>query len=164
MAWQCAHPPISGDKPRILILGTFPGRESRDQREYYANTRNTFWRIMFDSFSVPFDNPDYEAKKSVLTDNGVALWDTVICCRTDGARDTDIQKPVYNVGLPEFIRENGIELLLFNSGNAFTYYKRGNGKPAVAWQVLPSTSPTFGHMRYDEKLAAWSEWLKNARP
>lgn len=158
-----ANPMICGDEPRLLILGTFPSAESRLRREYYGNPRNQFWRIIFDVFGVPFHAPDYKAKKRVLIENRVALWDTVASCETDGSLDSAIQNPVYNTGIPEFVRENGIELLLFNGGNAFTFYQRGNGKPG-AHVVLPSTSPANARMRYGEKLERWERALKGSAP
>ena len=154
-----ANPMIRGEDPRVLILGTFPSALSREKREYYANPRNRFWRIIFNVFGVPFDIPDYETKKRVLTDNHIALWDTVTCCETDGSLDSEIKNPVYNTGIPGFVRENGIKALLFNGGNAFTFYKRGNGMPEN-FRVLPSSSPANARMRFEEKLEAWSAALR----
>ncbi|MCL1807401.1 MAG: DNA-deoxyinosine glycosylase, partial [Oscillospiraceae bacterium] len=55
-------PPLVGDNPRTLILGTFPSPLSRERGEYYGNPRNQFWRLLFGAFGAPFDCPDYQKK------------------------------------------------------------------------------------------------------
>ena len=39
-------PPVVNRESRVLVLGTLPGPESLRQRQYYAQSRNAFWRIM----------------------------------------------------------------------------------------------------------------------
>ena len=53
-------PPLVGQDPKILILGSMPGKESLRQQQYYANPRNRFWQLL--------GNPteDYEEKKSLI--------------------------------------------------------------------------------------------------
>jgi hypoxanthine-DNA glycosylase len=38
--------PISNNQTRVLISGTLPGDQSLLQDQYYANSRNKFWRII----------------------------------------------------------------------------------------------------------------------
>jgi len=42
--------PIENDKCKILILGTMPSEESLNKGQYYANTKNQFWRIIYDVY------------------------------------------------------------------------------------------------------------------
>jgi hypoxanthine-DNA glycosylase len=153
----CANPPLIGDTPHILILGTFPSPLSREKGEYYGNPRNQFWRLIFGVFDASFDNPDYEVKKAVLFANGIALWDVIATCEVDGALDSNIRNPMYNTTLPGFIAEHEINKMLFNGNNAYLFYKRGIG--AIERNVLPSSSPANARLRFEEKLRLWREGL-----
>ena len=151
-------PPLCGDDPRILILGTFPSPLSRERGEYYGNPRNQFWRIIYGIFDLKYADEDYERKKAVLTGNGVAVWDVIGQCQADGALDSTIRNPVYNSGLPVFIAERGIRRVLFNGNNAYRFYTRAIG--SAEKNVLPSTSPAYAGMRFDEKLRLWREGIR----
>jgi hypoxanthine-DNA glycosylase len=157
-----AFEPLVGNDPRILILGSFPSPASREKGEYYGNPRNSFWRIVFDTYGVPFDCPDYDEKKNVLYRSNVALWDVVGSCDIEGALDSDIKNPALNLKLPGFIFENNIKSVFFNGGKAFELYRRGIGlarNDTVNFQTLPSTSPANARMGYREKLSIWSRAL-----
>lgn len=151
-------PPLCGENPQLLILGTFPSPLSRSTGEYYGNPRNQFWRIIFNVFDEPFDDPDFKRKKAVLFANSVAVWDVITQCEIEGALDSAIRNPVYNTALPEFIAERGIRKVFFNGNNAYVFYKRWIG--GIEKNVLPSTSPAHAGMRFDEKLWLWREALK----
>jgi len=153
-----AFPPLCGDSPRILILGTFPSPLSRDKREYYGNPRNQFWRLLFGVFDNTFNNPGYEDKKAVLFKNGIALCDVISECEADGALDSGIRNPVYRAGLPAFITERKIHRVFFNGNNAYLFYCRGIGK--IEKNVLPSSSPANARMPFEEKLRLWREGLR----
>ena len=152
-AMHNAFPPLLGENPEILILGTFPSPLSRGKGEYYGNPRNQFWRIIFDIFGQPFDDPPYSRKTEILAENGIALWDTLVSCNADNALDSSIRNPVYNTAIPGFIAEHCISRVFFNGGNAYTFYKRGVGH--VERNVLPSTSPANARMSYSGKLEIW---------
>jgi len=148
-------PPLCGDSPKVLILGTFPSPLSRECGEYYGNPRNQFWRIIYGIFDVPYLDDDYGRKKTTLIDHGVAIWDVIAQCEADGALDSTIRNPVYNTTLPEFIAERKIRCVFFNGNNAHVFYKRGIGD--IEKNVLPSTSPAYAGMRFEEKLRRWRE-------
>ena len=148
-----AFPPLCGYDPRLLILGSFPSPISRERREYYGNPRNQFWRLVFGVFDVPFDQPDYERKKSVLYAKGIAIWDVISECEPEGALDTGIRNPVYNTRLPDFIAEHRIQKTLFNGNNAYKLYRRNIG--AIECNVMPSSSPANARSSFEEKLRLW---------
>ena len=153
-----AFPPLFGDNPRILILGTFPSPLSREKGEYYGNPRNQFWRLIFGVFGEPFDNPDYQKKKAVLAKNGIALCDVILECEPIGALDSGIRNPMYRSELPGFISEHEISNVLFNGNNAYLSYRRGIGD--TDRRVLPSSSPANARMKFEEKLQHWREMLQ----
>jgi len=59
--------------------------------------------------------------------------------------------------LPVFIEEHSIGKVFFNGNNAYLFYKRNIG--SIEKNVLPSTSPAYAGMRFDEKLWRWREAL-----
>ncbi|MCL1792576.1 MAG: DNA-deoxyinosine glycosylase [Oscillospiraceae bacterium] len=153
-----AFPPLCGENPHIIILGTFPSPLSREKDEYYGNPRNQFWRLIFGVFDVTFDNPDYDTKKAVLFASGIALCDVIAECEPDGALDSGIRNPVYRTKVPEFIAGMRISKVFFNGNNAYQFYRRGIGE--IERLVLPSSSPANARMRFDEKLGRWREELR----
>ena len=153
-----AFPPLCGENPHIIILGTFPSPLSREKDEYYGNPRNQFWRLIFGVFDVTFDNPDYDTKKAVLFASGIALCDVIAECEPDGALDSGIRNPVYRTKVPEFIAGMRISKVFFNGNNAYQFYLRGIGE--IERLVLPSSSPANARMRFDEKLGRWREELR----
>ena len=68
--------PVDDINAKILILGTLPGEESLRKNEYYANTRNSFWRIMAALLKFSQD-ASYEERTNILKKNRVALWDVI---------------------------------------------------------------------------------------
>ena len=150
-------PPLCGENPRILILGTFPSPMSREKGEYYGNPRNQFWRVIYNVFNSREADDDYGRKQAFLRGNGVAVWDVIEQCKSDSALDSTIRDPVYNASLPSFIEEHGISRVFFNGGNAYFFYKKGIGY--IEKNVLPSTSPAYAAMRFEEKLKLWREKL-----
>ena len=155
-----AFPPLCGESPHILILGTFPSTLSREKGEYYGNPRNQFWRLAFGVFDIPFEQPDYELKKAVIYENGVAVWDVIAACEPEGALDSGIHNPVYNTALPAFIKDHRIKNVFFNGNNAYLFYKRGIG--TIERNVLPSSSPANAGMPFEKKLRLWKEALTGA--
>lgn len=86
------HPwaPYIPEGARYLFLGTFPPRPERWSMEfYYPNRTNDFWRmaglIFMGDRNALWDGAqrrfDLSAIKSLLTREGIALWDTGMAVR-----------------------------------------------------------------------------------
>lgn len=67
-------PPLEGDSPRILILGSIPGIGSVAAHEYYHDGSNRIWKVL--AFLVGCSIPSsYSEKKAMLFEHRMALWD-----------------------------------------------------------------------------------------
>lgn len=149
---------------RALILGTLPGVESLKQGEYYAKKQNSFWKIMGELVGAAPDLP-YEARKKRLTEHGIALWDVCASAERAGSLDADIQSPTPNDFASFFKAHPNIELICFNGQPAEKLFRR-YVKPHMPENVLcmpslilPSTSPAYAGMRFEQKLARWRDAL-----
>jgi len=151
---SCGLLPVSGPRPRVLILGSFPSVLSLAHGEYYGNPRNRFWAVMEELFDIPAELP-YRERTRHLTEEGVALWDVVASCTRRGSADSRIRDPVPN-DIAGFIRAHpAIRLVALNGSTASRLYYRFaevGGLPSV---TLPSTSPANTQVPYVRKVRAW---------
>lgn len=145
--------PIVGGAPRVLILGSFPSEKSLDTGQYYANTRNQFWRLL--GSILDFDAElEYPARTCAVTDHDVALWDVVHSCRRAGSLDSKIDRKslIFN-DFDAFLSSHPtIERVYVNGLTAFELCQRTSAAPAAT--RLPSSSGALT-MPFDDKLAAW---------
>lgn len=160
--------PIVGERARLLILGSLPGKRSIAEQGYYAHPRNAFWPIMSQLLGFDCHLP-YEARVERLRQHRIALWDVVASAQRPGSLDSDIvrQGAKYNA-IPELIKRcNTIELIAFNGNAAADLFKRAQ----QTWQMnlerielvrLPSTSPAHAAMSFEQKRDAWKTRLKAA--
>jgi len=158
--------PIAGAEPRVLILGSLPGRKSLEMRQYYAQPQNGFWQIMDALFGAGPALP-YPERLERLIANRVAVWDVLAAGERSGSLDSAIvaSSAVVNDFGGFFARYAGIRLICFNGTKAAELYRR-NVLPALAprfatlaVRVLPSTSPANASVPLAAKLARWSAAL-----
>lgn len=98
--------PVFDQRSRVLVLGSFPSVLSRANAFYYGNPQNRFWRVMAACLgvSVPSNEGDplasgepatldasIAAKRSMLLNGGVALWDVIESCDIKGSSDASIK-------------------------------------------------------------------------
>lgn len=166
MQLETGFPPVAAGRPRVLILGSLPGRRSLDERRYYAQPQNAFWRIMGELLGAG-PELDYEARLERLTHGGVALWDVVARGRRPGSLDARIDRSslVFNDFGPFLESLPSLRAICFNGRTAEDLYRRNvlprlEGAPArLDLRALPSTSPAHAAMPYAEKLARWRSVL-----
>lgn len=155
-------PPIAADDSRILVLGSMPSETSLKMQQYYGHRRNAFWHIMGELFGAG-QEMDYEQRKQVLMQNGVAVWDVLNTCCRKGSMDSDIN--MESIQINDFNRFYSlhplIEKVFFNGGTAEKVYTK-QILPALAKQFdylsylrLPSTSPAYASMKLACKIEAW---------
>jgi hypoxanthine-DNA glycosylase len=151
---------LGNNKARILILGSMPSVVSLEKQQYYAHPRNAFWRIMAAMF-----NQDklitYHHAEQFLKAQGIAVWDVLKSCARQGSLDSAIEKDSIEVNdfIALFTAFPRIKYVFFNGGMAESLYKKYvyQGLPAeyrsISYTKLPSTSPAYAAMHYQDKLA-----------
>jgi hypoxanthine-DNA glycosylase len=162
-------PPIEDAQARVLILGSLPGRKSLELEQYYAQPYNAFWRIMGALFGAEPTLP-YAARRDKLREHGIALWDVLAAGERQGSLDSSIVAAsiVVNDFNGFFVRHPGIRAIFFNGNTAAQLFRRKvvpdlrADWAAIPTQVLPSTSPAYASLRFEEKLARWSAALRSA--
>lgn len=148
-----SFPPISSVTSKILILGTMPGRDSLRMKQYYAHSRNAFWKIMFAVLEQPFSS-EYNIKQTLLLNNQIALWDVLKVCKRAGSLDVNIKEEEGNNFNFFFKKHPHINHIFFNGQQSSNYFSR-NHKSVIPFTILPSTSPAHT-MSLKEKLKAWT--------
>lgn len=110
--------PVVDSESEILILGTMPSPESLRKNEYYANSRNSFWKIIAAIYNNGKEFENYEDKLDCIHKNHLALWDVYNNCEREGALDTNIKKGILN-DLHAFLKSHpSIKKVILNGHDA----------------------------------------------
>lgn len=147
-------PPVTGDAPRVLILGSFPSVLSLRHTEYYGNPQNHFWKIMESLFAIDHRLP-YPQRIALLTGHNIALWDVVQTCKRKGSADEKIKEPVFNDIRGFLTAHPTVRLILLNGTTAGRYYHWMKMPQIIEDRILPSTSPANTRNTFAEKVTAW---------
>jgi hypoxanthine-DNA glycosylase len=151
-----SFPYIINSKTEILILGTMPGIASLEKQEYYGNTRNHFWNIIYTLFSKIPVSDIFEEKIKLLEANKLGLWDVLENCERKGSLDFSIKNPKENDFDTLFNEYRGIKKIIFNGKESQRFFHRRFGQiEGITYYVMPSTSPT-NTMSFENKLKIWS--------
>jgi len=129
-----------------------------EKRQYYANPRNQFWKIVYALFGGTPD-ADYAQRTAFLLDKGIGLWDVLASCRREGSSDANIRDPVPNDFARFFAGHPAVERVYFNGGTAEALFHRlvlgrMRIREGLAFRRLPSTSPANA-VPWEVKLAEW---------
>lgn len=157
-----SFPPLLGKDPRVLILGSMPGKASLQATQYYAHPRNAFWFIM-ESLLTSERNLDYSQRQQLLVDHQIAVWDVLRSCHRDGSLDASIVKDtmVTNDFTQFFAAHPTIQRVFFNGTTAEkVFFKsfKSDANPEnrnLSFIRLPSTSPAHAAMTRQQKLQSW---------
>ena len=164
--------PVFDQHSRVLVLGSFPSALSRANAFYYGNPQNRFWRVMAACLGAPVPpnegdalasgepatlDASVAAKRAMLLNGGVALWDVIESCDIKGSSDASIRS-VVPAHIERIVDDAPIEVVVCNGGTAARLYKRylqeGTGLTAI---VLPSTSPANAAWRLERLVERWHE-------
>jgi double-stranded uracil-DNA glycosylase len=159
-------PPILGPAPRLLILGSLPGRASLAAGEYYAHPRNLFWDLMGELVGAGRELP-YAARTAILGARGIALWDVIQEAHRPGSLDAAIDTAgAHHNDVAALIRgSTTLGAVACNGALAWQLFRRqvvpGLGERAASLTLLPlpSTSPANASLTAAAKREAWRQIL-----
>jgi TDG/mug DNA glycosylase family protein len=166
VALSAGFPPLADAAARALVLGSLPGVKSLEMQQYYAQPYNGFWRIMGELFGAGREL-DYAARVERLRAHGLAVWDVLAAGEREGSLDSAIVPAsiVVNDFNAFFERHPHVRLICFNGNTAADLFRR-KVLPGLApeWaalerRALPSTSPAYASLKFEQKLARWSAAL-----
>jgi hypoxanthine-DNA glycosylase len=147
--------PILPVNPKIFILGTMPGKQSLRKQQYYANNRNSFWKIIYELTETVFSE-NYAERIDTLKRNHIAIWD--IC--QFGERKTSLDSDIKNEE-PNPINEivemfPSVKQILFNGKKAEKLYRKYFSEiESIKYETVLSTSPANARYSFREKLNNW---------
>ena len=153
-------PPVCRHDARVLILGSLPGQRSLQATQYYAHPQNAFWRIMHELTGA---GGTYEERCSTLVEHGIALWDVLAESVRPGSMDADIQSHSAQANdFAGFLADHqNVRRVFFNGQKAAQLFQRlvvlDDCDTARQFATLPSTSPAYASMAYEEKLRIWRQ-------
>ena len=152
-----SFPPIANKDSKILILGSIPGVKSLEMQQYYAHPQNKFWKIICEIFNEEFTT-NYQQRIEILEKHHIALWDVIDTCERKGSLDSEIRNEEANK-IEELLQNfPNIKAIFCNGQKSHKNLQKILGKkfrlPII---VLPSTSPAYAGLKYEEKLLSWQE-------
>lgn len=150
-----SFPAVVDARTRLLLLGSLPGEESLARRQYYANPRNHFWRLMEAVLGTALLTLPYEARLEALLAGNVGLWDTVGAATRRGSLDGKIKGESANDLHSLVAALPNLRAVAFNGGKAAAVgMPQLAKKDRLALVLLPSSSPAYT-LPFEEKLALW---------
>ena len=138
-----------------------PGVQSLKLQQYYGHRGNQFWKIVFHLFGKPLSY-DYNERKRLLLDNGIALWDVLESCEGEGSSDSKIINEKPNDFNNFYRKHPKIKSVFFASGKAENYYDTYIGRRMdITYMKLPSPSPANTWKTFEKKAQEWEIILQH---
>ena len=151
------HPfePLYDANSKVLILGTFPSVKSREQSFYYSHPQNRFWKVISALTQVPLPTT-IEAKKAMLLEHNIAIWDVIQSCDIINSSDSSIQNVIPS-DLTSLLRHSHITHIYANGATAHKLYQEYcELNTGIEIIKLPSTSPANAIFSLEKLILAWS--------
>lgn len=150
------HPfePVYNENSKVLILGSMPSVQSRENAFYYGNPKNRFWDVLAAVTKQPIPH-SLEKKRALLLGQGIALWDVIGQCEISGSADASIRHPVLN-DINGLIAKAPIQAVFTNGSKAYSLYDK-NIRLDEETRVfsLPSTSPANAAWSLERLIEEW---------
>ncbi len=149
--------PLYDENSEILILGSFPGENSKDNHFYYSDKRNQFWNILSEVFeeTVLEDN---QSRELFLKKHHIALWDVCKECERKGSLDKNIKNEKPNKLEKVLPPHTKINLILCNGDEAYKLYKRNIHNINTKCEKLFSSSGAANKYK-KERTKQWKKYL-----
>ena len=157
---KSTHPfkPIIFNNSEILILGSFPSLKSFENSFYYAHPQNQFWKIMSEITGYPARSRDQRIW--LLKQCKIALWDIVKSCKRENSSDSNLKDIEVN-DIEALLREYPtIKRVGFTSKLAQKLYNTHFKNLKIDTFYLPSPSPAYAAMKFEEKATKYREILE----
>jgi hypoxanthine-DNA glycosylase len=157
---RSAAPDLRGFAPVLnrqvvtLVLGSFPSEASLAAGEYYAHPRNQFWRLLGALLDEPLAELAYTQRLRRVLAHRLGIWDVLGACAREGSLDAAIRQPVANDFALLRRLAPALRRVLFNGGTAGRFAAQF-AADGFATAVLPSSSPAYAVLDFDQKLARW---------
>ena len=148
-------PPFIPEGARILILGSFPSKESRKQCFYYAHKNNRFFPVLAALFKEPVPLT-VEERQDFLIRHRIALSDVIYSCDIHASSDTSIRN-VIPMDIPSILRKNPMRKVFTTGSKTDKLFKQYFGNDNIP---LPSTSSANAARKRDDLITAYSILLK----
>lgn len=149
-------PPVIDATTHTLILGSFPGEASLRAQQYYAFKQNQFWRLLSGVLNDDLAGLPYPQRLQRLLTHCIGLWDVFGACRRQGSLDSAIRQGAPNDFHALRLKYPQLKTLCFNgntAGKMRTQLEQMNYRTLQ----LPSSSPAYAQMRFEEKLEHWKQ-------
>ena len=157
--------PIVGQDPKVLILGSMPGRTRSGSSSITPTPGTSFWFIMGEICGA---EPElrYPERATRLTEAGIALWDVLKHCEREGSLDNHILKDteVANDFNGFLQHHRTVEIICFNGQKAAKSFEKlvvpelsGDIFKRIIPKTLPSTSPANTTTSRAEKVKEWTQ-------
>lgn len=171
---------IGSEDPVVLILGSMPSQTSIKQHQYYAHPQNAFWWIMEQilltdeaccanetwngntTASNSKANSRYTARKKLIAQHRICVWDVLRSASRRGSLDANIQtgSEQFNDLVSLLKSASHLSLIACNGAKSHQLLKRCVAKEVLReFHVarLPSTSPAHAAKSREQKLFEWRE-------
>jgi len=146
------------DNAEVLILGSFPSIKSFEDNFYYAHPQNQFYKLL----AAVYDEltpQSIEEKSKFLQKHKIALWDMVAECERENSLDSNLKKIKVN-DIEGFLEKySTIKKVCFTGKTAQKLYLQHFSHLDLPTFYLPSPSPAYRAMKFEEKLAVYKEVL-----
>ena len=155
----------------IVILGTFPGIESLNEKRFYQSNRNSFWKIMEEvlnekGLEEKAKNPTlYKEAMDVLKTHGIALLDLYESCEREdeNGKATSLDKNIKNAKINEELANIPQTVtVLCNGAKAYRGYEKVAHEKFTNLpksKKLPSSANSYSRMNVQEKIEEWKKYF-----
>ena len=146
------------NEAEVLILGSFPSIKSFEDNFYYAHPQNQFWKLLAVVYNE--ETPQtIEQKNSFLQKHKIALWDMVKSCERENSLDSNLTNIKVN-DIEGFLKEHStIQKVCFTGKTSQKLYDKNFSHLKIPTYYLPSPSPAYRAMKFEEKVKVYKEIL-----
>jgi hypoxanthine-DNA glycosylase len=152
------HPfkPFIPKNCRVLVIGSFPGKEStQEKRKYdwfYGANRNQFWKLLETVYNLELKTKN--DKQKLFEQMKIGITDIIESCERieNSNSDSNLINKVYNSKINEIINTSPIKKILFTGKGVFNEFcEHFIIREDIDLITLPSPSPIYRRMSFEEK-------------